>query len=236
MPETPPPPEDDVPHGPLIDEGGWLTNVLMIRLREALAARAGQLLAIPVLRSLMRDYLLPAEAALRRAIHLIAATLPPVEDRSHAAGRLPGARPSQGNRSAISDPSKPRTPSFRLTESLPRPPTNYIPVSQRPRISIAGDPPPPARAPEPYTVRAERLEARLRRRLAALMAAWDDPQRTAERLQRLRARGRIRTPALSFLKIPGARAETLGELGTRILRELNRTAFEESLRLRADTS
>ena len=237
MSQTPPPPEDDVPHGLLIDEGGRLTNWLMTRLREALAARAGQLLSIPFLRGLIRDYILPAEAALRRAIHLIADTLPPLGSHTYAAaGRLPGARPSQGNRSAISDPSKPRTPSFRLTETLPRPRTNYIPVNQRPRISVAGDASPPAQAPELYVDRAERLKAQLRRRLAALTNAWEDPLRTAKRLQRLRARGKIRTPALSFLKIPGSGAETLGERGADILRELNSVLFEDSVRLRADTS
>lgn len=249
MLETPPPPEDDVPHGALIDEGGRLTNWLMTRLREALAARAGQLLSIPFLRGLMRDYILPAEAALRRAIHLIANTLPPLgatnpprtschpgESRASRDKKSHGDFPEKAGCLEGNRPRKLRKPLFRLTEPLPRPHTNYIPANQRPRISVAGDPPPPAREPELYTVRIERLKAQLRRRLAALTYAWEDPLRTAKRLQRLRARGRIRTPALSFLKIPGNGAETLGERGADILRELNTASFEDSVRLRTDTS
>jgi hypothetical protein len=110
-------------------------------------------------------------------------------------------------------------------------------MNQRPRISVAGDPSPSARAPELYVDRAERLKAQLRRRPAALTFAWEAPPlRTAKRLQRLRARGKIRTPALSFLKIPGSGAETLGERGAGILRERNSVLFENAARLRADTS
>ncbi|MFN3910896.1 hypothetical protein [Hyphomonas sp.] len=224
MPQTPPPPDTSDPHGALIDEGGHLVRWLMAELTLLLA---GPSLTAAFLRSLLRHYLVPAEAVLRRAIHLIAATLPPLAPGSRPPSK-PGASAQPGESRDPDLAPMPRAPAFRLTEPEPRPSTNFLPVNQRPRISVAGDAP-PLPAPVPRKPDPAKLEARLRRRLAALHAAWDDPVAAAQRLQRLRARKPAARPKLSFLNVPGLKARPIAEIGQRILRDLNAAAFEASL-------
>ncbi|MBU3922316.1 MAG: hypothetical protein KJ961_17110, partial [Alphaproteobacteria bacterium] len=205
MSQTPPLPDDDVPHGALIEEGGRLVRWLITEMRALFAGLAGQPPGLAWLRRLARQYIIPAEAVLRRAVHLIADTLPPLEPSTRPRGSV---RPRAGGGPAP-QARKPRAPVFRLTEPLSRPPTNYLPVNQRHRISVAGDAPPPP-APPPRKPDPARLQARLLRRLAA-----------AERLLRLRARTPRPAPALAFHKIPGLKAEPLRTDGQRILQDLN---------------
>lgn len=214
MTETAPPPEDTR----LIDEGGHLSQWLIAQVIAFLAPEPGKELALPFLRWLMRHYIVPAEAVLRRTIHLIAAALPPLVAAPVRASTAP-------RRAVPPAPSAPsRTPRFRLTEPPPRPTTDRLPLHLRPRISIAGLSPPPAPRPANRASAAD-YEARLRRRLDALTAAWKAPDAEARRLQRLRARGQLKSPALSFLKVPGGAAKGVNDIAARVLGELNQAVF-----------
>jgi hypothetical protein len=225
MSQTPPPPEDDIPHGALIDEGARLVRWLITEMHVLLEGLAGQRPGAAFLRDLARHYLAPAEAALRRAIHLLANSLPaPVTSPSPKSPARSNASKSAGHR-----PARPRAPSFRLTEPLPRPRADYLPEALRPRISVPGlTPDPPART-APSKPDPARLEARLLRRLAALEAAWDNPAAAARRLQRRRARQPAARPRLSFVKIPGLKARPLAGPGEHILSDLNTATFEAAL-------
>jgi hypothetical protein len=224
MSQLPPSPEDNQDRAGLIEQGGHLAHWLIGQIAGFLVPQAGKFFDRPYLRWLMRHYVLPAEAVLRRAIHLMAGTLPPLV-LSLKTQRPAHLREGGGlNRSS----PKPRTPQFRLTESLPRPSTNYIPVSQRPRISVPGMTPRNSALPQTGEERAAPFEARVRRRLAALEAAWNDPRKAALRLQRLRARGAVKSPALCFAKIPGAGAQPVNDVAAAILHALNNLVFEDA--------
>jgi hypothetical protein len=79
----------------LIAEANHFINWLFGSIAAALAPGIAR--TLPGMKAVFRDYLLPAEAALRRALHILAADLP-----------VPTMKPSQGNRRAIFDPSNPR--------------------------------------------------------------------------------------------------------------------------------
>lgn len=129
--------------------------------RDAPISRAGA-------RDLISRYFLPAEAALRRAIHILAATtnLPDIrhlEIRSGEAAKSrkrparPGARPASGS-----------IPAFCLTEPMPRPK-----MAPRPKTARRPQPAPrPKPAPDPAYPGGV---ARLLRRLAALEHAMHCP-------------------------------------------------------------
>jgi hypothetical protein len=209
------PPEDDVPNGPLIDAGAGFAMGLVRRLRAQLAHPPAAFGAA-FLRRLVRQFLLPAEAALRRALYLIADTLAPEPARAplrpaSAPARPAGARP----------PAPPRTPGFRLTETPPRAPVRRLPPNAGPRISIAGlaPSPPPPRPRRPVDPVA--LEDRLHRRLAAFDAAFTDPLRAARRLLRLLARRASPRPVLSLVRVPGLDAKPLDPAERRLLADLN---------------
>lgn len=188
------------------------------------------------LRWLNTHLLLPAEAAVRRALHILADTLAPAPSRLAPAG--------VGRPSAPPQPKAgPQRVSFRLTEPLLRPKTDYLPLNQRPRITLIGvtprpapKPPKPRLAPNPVHVEADLLT-----RFAALEAVLDNPLKAARRLQRLKARLAARwkkrrqpaRPLLAYLAVPGAASEQIGPEGIRILRALNEAAFALA---RTDTS
>lgn len=146
------------------------------------------------LNAVLRTAILPAEAALRRAILLIARTLPaparPAAAARHQPAPLP-AMPATASRS-------PRRPSFRMREA-------------RPRTGAAA----PARAPSPRPAAKPydpaRTAARLIRRLEALDAAAANPLREAKRWLRrtLKAAAtRKPLPIPRFDHIPGLTALT----------------------------
>lgn len=221
-----PTPEDIHPNGRLIDAGLHVAVWLLLEIRRMLAPGLGA----RELSHLVRHYLRPAEAALRRAICLIGDTLEPESARATTKSvrpRASGGRDPQG-------PAVPRTPAFRLTESLPRPKTDYLPPAMRPRISIAGlAPPPPAPAPRKPADPAA-LAAKLERRLAAFDAALADLRAAARRLRRLRTR-KAKRVLLAFTVIPGISAKPVNAEARGILERLNRAAFEV-FRVAADTS
>ena len=184
----------------LFAEANHLINWLLDTVEGALAP--GVRRTLPGVKSLYRDHLLPAEAALRRALHILAAELPAPAKKA----------PSQGNRSAISDPSKPRaggdrdrkahrTPTFRLGEPQPRPKTDHLPARLQPRISIIGVTPRPAPLPRRKLNETD-LEALLRRRLDMRNAAFAKPLAAVRRQQRRLAKSCPARPKLAAA-IPG---------------------------------
>ncbi|MFN3913103.1 hypothetical protein [Hyphomonas sp.] len=224
------PPEDDVPEGPLIDAGAGLALGLVNLIRAQLAQSAGAF-GLAVLRRLFRHYLRPAEAALRRAIYLLAATLPPLPVRPAS----PPTHLRAGGSLEQPRAAAPRTPSFVLTEREGRPLTDYIPLARRPSISVPGltprlPPPAPRAAPDPAA-----LEDRLHRRLAAFDAAFRNPVRTARRLLRRLARRAQARPPLAAGKIPGLGAKSLNDEARDVLQRLTDAIFAAFPRT-ADTS
>jgi hypothetical protein len=223
------PPQDDHPNGSLIYEGLHLAAWFFLQMRDMLKPGLGA----RALRHVFRHYMRPAEAALRRAICLIAATLEPEPARAITKPVHPRAGGDRGQHTS----TRPRAPTFRLTESLPRPKTDYLPPALRPRISIAGfAPPPPPPLPKPLApADPGLLAAKLQRRLDAFNAAFRDLRGAARRLRRLRARSTARRPLLAFLQIPGIAAKPVNAEARDLLERLNRAAFEV-LRVTADTS
>lgn len=223
-----PPPEDIHPNGPLIDEGLHLAIWLFQQIREMFVPRLG----VRDLRHLFRHYLRPAEAALRRAICLIADVLGPEPAR---AAKKPSANPRPCEPRDSQSTANPRTPTFRLTEALPRPKTDYLPTALRPRISIAGfAPPAPPKAPR-APADPSALAAKLERRLAAFDAALADLRGAARRLTRLRARRAAKRPLLAFTQIPGLTAKPVNDVARNVLERINRATFEV-FRVTANTS
>ena len=163
----------------LIAQANSLTNRLLDAVEGALAP--GVRRTLPGMKYLYRDYLLTAEAALRRALHILAADLPAPKPR--AATALPLRKPE------IADPKAAqfRPPVFRLGEPQPRPKTDYLPARLTLRISIIGVTLRPAPLPRRKLNEAD-LEAQRRRRLDALNTAFANPRphRTAPRRRRPR--------------------------------------------------
>lgn len=213
--DQPATPEQDRING-LIGQAAMLAIWLANELRRRLVAPQGVLLETRLLRHLARHYLLPAEAAVRRALHLIAAgmTLPE---------RIPRAARPAANKTMPKPekPKAPRPPAFRLTEPQPRPKTDHIPARYAPRITLLtpGAPLPPKRRAPPR----QRLsyEERLRRRFAALEDALASPARHARRLARLKARPGTPKLRLSLSKIPGYRSKPIADSGRAALDAIN---------------
>jgi len=207
--DQPAAPEQDRING-LIGQAALLAIWLADELRRRLVPMPGQLLETRLLRHLVRHYLLPAEAAVRRAVHLIAAEMPLPQP---AARKLPPKPQS---------PKTPRAPAFRLTEPQPRPKTDHIPARLAPRIRLL-TPGLPATRPRPVPPRSPpaSYEERLRRRFAALEAALASPVHQARRLLRLQARHSKPKPLLSLTKIPGYRSRPITDTGRAALDAIN---------------
>ncbi|MFN4023952.1 MAG: hypothetical protein ACK4MQ_03910 [Hyphomonas sp.] len=225
-PPLPPLQNDEDALDRLLGEAREMILTLTLMAAEALIGLARQP-APAALRSVTRRLILPAEAALRRAIILIAATLTPTP----AHPRAGAGRARQVNRGAAPSSVQPRRPTFRLTEALPRPKSDYLPPDQLPRITFLDAPTPQVpNKPQRKPVDPARLLARLERRLAALEAATGDPVREARRWLRLRARtapptdGAPHRPPLAFRRIPG-HTPKLEPLWRDTLKALNSAVF-----------
>lgn len=174
-------------------------------------------LSLAASRSLVREVIMPAEAALRRVIVLIAATLPlPRLVPVSVPGRPAPVRPPGPDGT---EPRVPRPPRFRLNEPAPRAATGYLPATLCPRISIAGFAPPPAPPAPRATPDVDAAETRLLRRLYALERAALNPEAEARRLVRLRARNAT-LPRLSRAAIPGLDQPYLSGEGAAVLADL----------------
>ncbi|MFN7054162.1 hypothetical protein [Hyphomonas sp.] len=153
------------------------------------------------IRAITNRVILPAEAALRRAILLIAGTLAPEPRRASQ----PPARSASPAPAAASP--KPRRPAFRLTEPQPRSGTGHLPPGFVPRITLMDAS--AARSPSPGAPDPAELLSRLERRLTALAAAAGNPVREARRWLRRQENitpstdGIAPRPPLAFHPIPG---------------------------------
>ena len=177
---------------------------------------------------LTRRALLPAEAALRRAILLIASEMEmPAPRAPRAKPKRPAAPPLRRQTPGA------RAPVFRMSEPSPRaakaegflPKADYLLEHLLPRIRTLTDevlgalspPPPPAPAALDHG-------ARFFRRLAALRQAYDDPQREARRWLRRNAAPAQRPAPIASEKIPGMR-RALGPDAQALRRELTEKAL-----------
>lgn len=216
MDQTAPPPQTT-----MLAEAESLIGWLIVQLEELLAP--GIVRSRPVLLQICRHFLLPAEAALRRIIHLVAASLgpAPATRRNTLLPQSRRASPAMVEGEQLAG-ANPRTPLFCLTEPLPGgrgPRRARIPPGKEPRIRNFDEPviQPPVRLPPD----ASAYEARLLRRLAALKAAFAQPARAARRLQRLAQRLIPEKPVLSMWRIPGYTARPITDKGRQVLDDLN---------------
>lgn len=180
-------------------------------------------------RYLMRRALLPAEAALRRAILLIATTLPPP-----APARAPSRTIRQPAAAATGKPAAPRAPLFRMSEPQPRPihyrKTDHLSEDLMPRVTLLTEAVLRARpAPAQPPPSPQDPAAAFYRRFEALRAAYDDPAPYARRWLRRRARSAAGAArALAPVKIPGV-SRSLGENSISLLKELTQAARNRAL-------
>lgn len=181
-----PPPEH------LIAEALRQVAQLVLFAQDLLLDRTGAAKAV-ALRGVLASCIAPAEAILRRAIYLLASTLPPepVRTRTIITG---AAFPARSGNDQPPAPAKPRTPLFRLTEPAARAP--------RPATSRTNAPSPTARA-VPRAPDLAALAEKVQSRLTALQAASGNPQAAARRLLRRLARTRPTRRPLSEAAPPG---------------------------------
>lgn len=226
--DTAPQPTDDDDALNALLERARLFILDMILYIDAIAKRLGSVpLSAALVRQLTRRALLPAEAALRRVILILAADLP-TECLSPAPSAAAGpARRQSGNVSK--KPPAPRAPLFRMSEPQPgpkkSPQAGDLPEHLRPRITALTDAVLYASPPAPITSAPPRdPAAAFCRRLQALHSAFDNPYREAKRW--LRRQAAAAAPAKSPLapKIPGAR-KSLGDAPVSLLRELTKVAL-----------
>ncbi|MFN7054377.1 hypothetical protein [Hyphomonas sp.] len=137
-------------------------------------------------RHILADFLLPAEAALRRAVMIIAATLPEPEAKPPTAPPRPAATASPASQQPPKPgPHAPSRPTFRMTDPAPRK-TGSLPFA-------AAAFPARTDAPPRHTSEARTL-ARFLRRLEALERAAANPVPLAARWRRLQARRAAEVP------------------------------------------
>ncbi|MFN4185443.1 MAG: hypothetical protein ACK4M6_11700 [Hyphomonas sp.] len=193
-------------------------------------------LSAKLARRLTRHALIPAETALRRAILILAASLPVPVLRAAGPRVLPDAAKPRASAVSPQD-TRPRPPRFNMSEPQPRardndstrPETDYLPENQLPRILALTDavlyapPTPPKPLPSPKDPAAIFC-----RRFAALHAAFHNARGEAERWARRRIRamarpGAVQRPLPVPLTLPRLRKSV--KPGERdLLRELTETA------------
>ncbi|MFN4186106.1 MAG: hypothetical protein ACK4M6_15135 [Hyphomonas sp.] len=229
MSETDQPTEEGTGLGALMGRATSLALGLIVLARAALAKYGDAPAPRSAAELILRRFILPAESTVRRAILVLATTLPPFR---------PGARAKSGGQGKPPPPPPkgvPRPPVFRLTEPLPRPAVRAAKASAKgeegPRISLLDFAPRPLAPAPKIHPRADDSahSARLLRRLAALENAYLDPIRQARRYLRRRAAAAlsaapVKAP-LSFSRIPGNTRHLLQEFRY-VLEDMNRAASE----------
>lgn len=234
MSETDPQTEDETGVVALLCRATGLALGLIAMARAALAQFGAAPPPAAYTRLILRRFVVPAEATVRRAILVLAGTLP-----------LPAVRPASAKRAAPKalPPAKPgiRYPVFCLTEPEPRARRpRPAPEAPLPRILFLDTPTPTAPAPKPRRSADEEgaaSETRLLRRLFALERAYLSPWREARRYLRrcARAEARGRAPRrLAFTRIPGNTRHLYAPFRD-VLQDMN-LAAQDSLRWRTDTS
>ena len=222
MSETYPQTEEASPLRVLIGHANSLILGMIVLARAALAGFGAAPVPRAAARLILRRFVLPAEAALRRLILMVAATFPPVILRPRMArvgkGAPPPPRPGAAN----------SRPVFCLTEPQPR---VRLPLAPLPRIRFLDVAQAPAKIADPQAEDAA-FSGRLLRRLLALEAAFENPQGEARRLlRRDAARAAKGAPAramLSFFRIPGD-TPGLHDTSRSILKEVNQIASTAQL-------
>ncbi len=224
----------DTPHQPSDEDA---LDLLLGRAREFILGLLGLIdsvlerlgtapMSARLTHHLMRRALLPAEAALRRAILLIATTLPAPAPRAVPVKAFPKTGIPSRKGALIA-----RAPVFCMREPQPRAPKApkqaSLPEHLLPRITLLTDSVLRARSiPESAKIPTQPGDPAMRfhRRLTALRAAYENPVREAERwLRRHAVRPEISETVLAPAKIPGAR-KSLGVFNNDLLRELTRSA------------
>lgn len=207
MSDLPLPPDDEMGPGALMSPDvlmGMATSLalgLITLARAALAGFAGRAFPRSAGLLILRRFVVPAEATVRRAILVVASTLPLPVPRPRAEGQTPPRNPPSTSLQSA------RRPVFCLTEPLRAPRKSGGPATPLPRITILDAAALQPRAPKKDPAADDRaLAIALQRRLIALEEAYADPIRQARRYLRRRAReGAAATPRvpLAFFHIPG---------------------------------
>lgn len=234
MSETDPQTEDETGVVALLHRATALALGLIAMARAALAQFGPAPPPAAYTRLILRRFVVPAEATVRRAILVLAGTLP-----------LPVVRAASARRTAPKAPPKVqpgiRYPVFCLTEPEPRARRpRPAPEAALPRIRFLDTPTPAALAPRPRPSADEietTSETRLLRRLFALERAYLSPWREARRYLRRCARDEARGRAprrLAFTRIPGNTRHLYAPFRN-VLQDMN-LAAQDSLRWRRDSS
>ena len=227
MDETPFQPADDLERQDyLLGRTRHLVLHLIAYMDSVLESLSGAPLGAPLARYLIRRVLLPAEAALRRAIILIATHLPPLAPPAPKPPGKPAQRPPASRPAGA---AQPRAPLFRMAEPQPASaaPAGHLPEHLTPRITLISDllrddfVPRPAHVPRTVQIDPAAL---FLRRLAALRAACEDPAPTARRwLRRCAAQPGTARRTLAPARIPGA-AHAIDETMASLLEDLTTAA------------
>lgn len=234
MSETDPQAEDETGVVALLRRATGLALGLISMARAALAQFGPAPPPAAYTRLILRRFVVPAEATVRRAILVLAGTLP-----------LPAVRAASAKRTAPKAPPKVqpdiRYPVFCLTEPEPRGRRpRPAPEAALPRIRFLDTPTPAALAPRPRPSADEietASETRLLRRLFALERAYLSPWREARRYLRRCARDEARGRAprrLAFTRIPGNTRHLYAPFRD-VLQDMN-LAAQDSIRWRRDSS
>ena len=211
-------------HDGLIGRTRRFVLSLVAEIEERLPPGEGAIIPAALIRRLMRNWLIPAEAAMRRAILLIAASLPlpPLAALIPAAASAP-APPQASPRKSPEDGARKssRTPVFSMKEPRRRSKADDTAADQLRRSLLqaaAMDRPcrplAPLRPLRSPTEEAARLQERFLCRLDALAFAMGNPEREAERFlrrQEKEAEKHRQIGALPPLPISFQRPSGLGE-------------------------
>lgn len=219
--------------GALMGRGTSFALGLICLARAALAHYGEGALPEAAARLILRRFILPAEAAVRRAILVVAASMKVSVPRSTGKREGPAKAPPPAA------PGRARRPVFRLSEPAGRKTRPLVKPEDYPRITLLDEAAlrqrsrPPVSQKRPKTD-GKGIAARLFYRLAALEAAYGDPEREARRFLRARARAQkaangapLRLP-LAFIRIPG-HGRHLHQTFREVLEDLNRAAFKTLL-------
>ncbi|MBA4226878.1 MAG: hypothetical protein C0456_09630 [Hyphomonas sp.] len=225
MDHSPRPLDHKTAHDGLISRARSFVLSVVMEIEGRLPAGEGAIIPATLIRTLMQRWLIPAEAAMRRAILLIAAALPRAPQ---AAPAPPSAPPKTAPRKAPEGgPGKsPRTPVFSMKEPQGRSKAEDSAEDRLRRsllLAAAMERPCPPLAPlRPLRSPAEeaaRLQERFLSRLDALAFAMGNPEREAERFLRRQEKDAEKrrqagappaplAPPVSLRRPPGTGTET----------------------------
>lgn len=225
MDHSPRPLSHKTAHDGLISRARSFVLSLVTEIEDRLPAGQGAILPVSLVRMLMQRWLIPAEAAMRRAILLIAAALPLTPQAAPAPPSGPPQTLPRKGTEGRGTPSS-RTPVFSMKEAQGGPKADDT-ADDRMRRSLLQAaalerPCPPVAPLRPLRSPAEEaaiLQERFLCRLDALAFAMGNPEREAERFLRRQEKEAEKRrqagvlpapprPPISFRKPPGLGAGT----------------------------